>query len=59
MDHLRLVRSVRFGTGLLGLMTALLLWGGAMAYDKYADDTAPDPLTTNCAACHGDFNSGT
>lgn len=30
----------------------------AITYDKYADDAAPNPLTTNCAGCHGDFNSG-
>lgn len=44
--------------------TGITLWlvmslgGTAIAYDKYADDTAPDPDLTNCAACHGPFNSG-
>lgn len=36
----------------------LLSASGAMSYDKYADDNAPDPNATNCAACHGPFNSG-
>lgn len=46
------------GVAAFALALSLLSHRGVFAYDRYADNTAPNPLATNCAACHGDFNSG-
>ncbi len=45
-------------TVLIAVGALIVLGGDTRAYNKYADDAAPDPDATNCSACHGPFNSG-